>query len=140
MDEVHFVVFELASDNRAVRLIALGILPIDGEVLAFHKTLFLEGSCKSLTVIVQGRMGYNLMLADANHFLCRSARAEDKAQCQTNRQNKQYPLHRLSSFLKVKKRNHLSSDTDKGEPVCRFAPRLLTFHPHCCSERLSKAR
>jgi len=83
MDQVHLIVHKFARDNRTVRLLSLGVLPIKFHVLALDETFLLQGHLEPLRIVIQRRVGDNLMLSDSDH-LGRQTGSENKTHGQEN--------------------------------------------------------
>ncbi len=70
MYQIDFVVLEFPGDDGTVRLIALRIMAIYGNIFPFKEPLLCKGGLKALSIIIQGRMGDNLIFADADRPCC----------------------------------------------------------------------
>ena len=68
MNQVHPVVLEFACDDNTVGLVALGVLAVELHILALDKAFLFQGRLKPFGIVVQGRMGHDLVFADADHF------------------------------------------------------------------------
>ena len=84
MNQVHLVILIFLSNDGAVGLLALCVLSLNFEVFPLYKSLFSQSSRKTLGIIIQGRMGHDLVLADSDH-LGGNTRPENKTQGQKNR-------------------------------------------------------
>jgi hypothetical protein len=68
--QVDSVIFEFPGDDGTVRLITLRIMAIYDNIFSFNEPLLCKGGLKALSIIIQGRMGDNLIFTDADHLCC----------------------------------------------------------------------
>ncbi len=68
MDQIDLVIFEFPGNYCTVRLITLGVLSINLNVLALNKALFCQGSREAFGIVIKGWMGHNLGFTDTDHL------------------------------------------------------------------------